>query len=301
MRISCLGILLLGVATPVVTHGQTASPLEQRLREQLGPDTAGVAVVYLDRTRNEMVSLAGHRRYHAASTMKVPVLIELARRIDAGELGWDSTLPVRNQFSSIVDGSAYSLDPADDSDSTLYLQEGRPVSVRQLARLMIARSSNLATNLLIDRLTAPRVLATARALGADSIMVLRGVEDGKAYAQGLNNTTTAWDLAVLLEAIANGRAAGPAASSEMLDMLLAQEFNNAIPARLPAGTRVAHKTGDITAVLHDAAIIYPVDRPSFVLVVLTKGYEEREEAERRVAQLAETAFDWAVRRPEPRE
>jgi beta-lactamase class A len=87
----------------------------------------------------------------------------------------------------------------------------------------------------------------------------------------------------------------------MLEMLLAQEFNNAIPAGLPLGTPVAHKTGEITSVLHDAAVIYPADRPSFVLVVLTKGYADRKEAERRVAQLAETAYGWAIRRPEPRE
>lgn len=301
MRNSCLGILVLALATAPVMHGQTPSALEQQLREQLGPDTAHVALVYLNRSSHETVSLAGQRRYHAASTMKIPVLIELARRIDAGELGWDSTLSIRNQFASIVDGSPYSLDPADDSDSTLYLEEGRPVSLRRLARLMIARSSNLATNLLITKLTAPRVLSTARSLGADSIMVLRGVEDSKAYAQGLNNTTTAWDLAALLEAIASGRAASPAGTREMLDALMAQEFNDAIPAGLPAGTRVAHKTGEITAILHDAAIVYPEDRAPFVLVILTRGYPDRTDAARLVAQLARTVYSWADRRPEPRE
>lgn len=300
MRNSCLVLALLSLTTPGVMPGQNPAPLEEVLRNQLGPDSARVAVAYLDRAHRLAVSIGGERRHHAASTMKVPVLIELARRIGAGELRWEDSLAVRNHFASIVDGSPYHLDPADDSDSTLYLLEGRRVTVRELARRMTARSSNLATNLLIDRLAPARVQATARLLGADSILILRGVEDGKAYQRGLNNTTTAMDLATLLDAIAEGRAAG-AETSAILEMLLAQEFNDGIPAGLPPGTRVAHKTGWITGILHDAAIVYPPGRRPFVLVVLTRGFEDRDEAAQRIAAVATTAYRWATARPEPRE
>jgi beta-lactamase class A len=217
-------------------------------------------------------------RFHAASTMKVPVLIELARRVEAGELAWNDPWQVRNRFASIVDGSPYALSPADDSDSTLYAQEGRAVPVGELARLMIARSSNLATNLLIERLGPARVNATSRSLGADSVEVLRGVEDQKAFDAGRNNTTTARDLATLLLAIADGRAAGPDGTRRMLEILEAQEFNDGIPEGLPPGTRVAHKTGEITATYHDAALVYPPGGRPYALVVLTRGHADREQA-----------------------
>lgn len=260
-----------------------------------------VGVVYRDPLRHEIVVISPHLRFHAASTMKVPVLIELARQVDGGERRWDEPVTVRNEFRSIVDGSPYHLDPGDDSDSTLYRLEGQAVPLSRLARLMITRSSNLATNLIIDRVSATRVNATAHALGADSIAVLRGVEDGKAFARGLNNTTTARDLAILLDAIAGGRAASPAASDTIRAMLLAQEFNDGIPAGLPAGTRVAHKTGEITAIAHDAAIVYPDGRGPYILVILTRGYADRKDAARLQADLSGIVYRWAGRMPDPRE
>jgi len=153
-----------------------------------------------------------------------------------------------NQFASLVDGSRYALDPGSDSDSTLYHRIGDRVSVDTLLRLMITRSSNFATNTLITLVGAEEVTRTMRALGAQRFQVLRGVEDGKAFEKGLNNTTTARDLAIILRAIQEGKAASPPATREMLAILLAQEFNEKIPAGLPPGTRVAHKTGEITAV-----------------------------------------------------
>jgi beta-lactamase class A len=227
--------------------------------------------------------------------MKVPVLIELGRRVDAGELKWDDSLLVHNEFRSLVDGSTYVLDLKDDSDSSMYTHEGQRLPIRELASIMITRSSNLATNLLITRLDPKRVDATAHKLGADSIHVLRGVEDGKAYAKGMNNTTTARDLAVLLRSLAKGTAAAPASTRVMLDMLLGQEFNDGIPAELPSGVKVAHKTGEITALLHDAAIIYPPGREPYVLVILTRGLPEHASLAKLQADLSRVVYDWATR------
>ncbi|MBS1241949.1 MAG: Beta-lactamase [Gemmatimonadetes bacterium] len=293
----CLAILL-----PTSATAQDGSTLEAALRTRLARDTAVVAVALHDPISGLKVLLRADLRFHAASTMKVPVLVELARRVDAGELGWDEPWPVRNGFASIVDGSPYRLSAADDSDSTLYAMEGRAVPVGELARLMIVRSSNLATNILIERLGPARVNATAGALGADSIEVLRGVEDTKAFRAGRNNTTTARDLATLLLAIADGRTASDTSSNRMLAILEAQEFNDGIPAGLPPGTRVAHKTGEITATFHDAALIWTGGRSDgqgvgradgpYALVVLTRGYADRDGAMavmREVAAMAHTA------------
>lgn len=301
MRNSCLVLLLAGLFPLCRVEAQETSALQALIRARIAQDTATVAVAFRDPGQRETVGIDALRRYHAASTMKVPVLVELARRVEAGDLRWDELLPVRNEFRSIVDGSSYRLDPSDDSDSTLYTLERREVTVSRLARLMITRSSNLATNVIITRLDPARVNATARRLGADSIVVLRGVEDGKAYERGLNNTTTAHDLAVLLEAIASGRAASREATDSIRTILLAQEFNDGIPAGVPAGVRVAHKTGEITAIAHDAAIVYPPGRGPYVLVILTRGYPERSDAARLMADLSATVYRWATRRPDPRE
>jgi beta-lactamase class A len=300
MRKMCLLTLLVALGARPLGAQQTAG-LQSELEARIARDTASVSLAYYDPVTRDTLLINGLHRYHAASTMKVPVLIELARRVDTGELGWDQTIPVRNSFRSLADGSPFALDSSDDSDSTLYRKIGEAQTIGQLARLMIIRSSNLATNLLLERLEASRVDATAHALGADSIAVLRGVEDGKAFALGLNNTTTARDLAVLLDAIARGRAASSAQTSRMVEFLLGQEFNDGIPAGLPPGVRVAHKTGWITAVSHDAAIVYPPGRGPYVLVILTKGYADPRDAGRLMADLSRLVYVWATRRPDPHE
>src|SRR5207245_9644322 len=178
-------------------------------------------------------------------------------------------------FASPADGSPFAVDKADDPNATLSGRLAHPASVRELLELMITRSSNLATNILIERVGAARAQASARALGAWSIQVLRGVEDGKAYRAGLNNTTTARDLGALLAAIAQHRARGPAACAAMVAILSRQEFNEGIPAGLPPGIPVAHKTGWIGQVVyHDAALVSPPAGGGYVLVVLTGGLQE---------------------------
>ncbi len=300
MRIPC-PLFLLGVLLARPAAAQHTAGLEAELRARLPHDTTVVGIAYYDPVTRDTLLINGLVRMHAASTMKVPVLIELARRIEAGELRWTDSLTVTHRFRSIVDGSEFRLDPGEDSDSTLYPAEGRPVAVRDLARLMIAWSSNLATNILIERLDPARVNRTAHQLGADSIVVLRGVEDLKAYALGLNNTTTAQDLARLLNAIAAGRAADPAGTQTMLDLMLAQEFNAGIPAGVPPGVRVAHKTGGVTGFSHDAAIIYPPGRGPYVLVILTHGFADPHDAEALMAELSGVVYQWATTRPDPRE
>lgn len=223
---------------------------------------------------------------HAASTMKVPVMIEAFRRADAGELPFDREVVLRNEFKSIVDGSPYSLSPDDDSDTELYARVGTKVTIAELVRRMIDRSSNLATDVMIDLLDAKRVQATIESLGTTRMRVLRGVEDGKAYRAGLNNTATGRDLMVLLLAIAVNRAASPRSCGAMREILLGQKFNDLIPAGLPPGTFVAHKTGSITAIRHDAAIVYPWIGPPYVLVVLTKGITDRSESARVIREAA---------------
>lgn len=294
MRIPCLGLAAALTLLPTPARGQspTLPALRDSLVQAIAASGAEISVAYRDLGNGDTIYINADRRYHAASTMKVPVLIELARRVDAGDFAWEDSIPVVNRFSSIVDGSPYSLTPADDSDSLMYALVDRKVSLRFLAEHMIRWSSNLATNVLIERLDPKRVDSTAHEFGADSIQVLRGVEDIKAYEQGLSNTTTARDLNALFTAIADARAASPPSTDVMIAILTGQEFNDGIPAGLPPGTRVAHKTGSITRIAHDAGIVYPQDGAPWVITVLTRGFDELADGEAWIARVAGIVEGW---------
>jgi beta-lactamase class A len=226
--------------------------------------------------------------FHAASTMKIPVMIELFHQAREGKLKLDDALPVKNEFHSLADGSIFTLDPADDSETDLYKAVGQTRTLSQLCELMITVSSNLATNLLVQKLGVENIRATVRALHADGMSVLRDVEDNKAYEKGMNNTTTARGLLVLLEAIAKGQAVDPESSRQMAEILARQKFNEGIPAGLPPGTRVAHKTGELTKVHHDAAIVF-APRP-FVLVILVRGLAESKDSAGLMADITRRVY-----------
>ena len=286
-----------GIRPSVKVEPSTRAPdslaVEIRHRTAQVPG-AVIGVAFHDLQTNDTLFLNADDSFHAASTMKVPVMIELFRRVDAAALGLDQGILLVNQFGSIVDGSPYSLDPGDDSDSSAYRLVGTRVPVRDLIDRMITRSSNLATNALIELVGAKQADSTAHRLGARNMRVLRGVEDDKAYRAGLNNTTTARDLAALLEAIETGRAASVTSCNRMREILLHQEFNTEIPAGLPPGTRVAHKTGWITGVLHDAAIVYPPGRRPYVLVVLTRGIPDEKVARSLIVDVSRLVYTHAT-------
>ncbi|MDZ7632292.1 MAG: serine hydrolase [Gemmatimonadaceae bacterium] len=271
-------------ANPSIRELDATAAIEARAGQTAGA-VVRVVAFRLDGT-GPRITLRADSLVHAASTMKVPVLIALAQRADRGALRLDDAMPLTNRFESIVDHSPYSLNRDDDSDDSVYARIGDRVPLRWLATRMITHSSNLATNALLTVVAADSVTALTRTLGARRMLVLRGVEDTPAFRAGLNNVTTAGDLAALLAAIGTDRAASPQSCAWMRDVLFAQAFNSAIPAGLPPGTRVAHKTGNITRVEHDAALVYPARGAPYVLVVLTSGIESQPAARNLIADIA---------------
>jgi beta-lactamase class A len=267
-------------------------------------DSIVTAVALRDPATGATLSMRGDRLYHAASTMKVPVMIELFRRAERGDFRLDDSVLVENRFASIVDGSEYAIE--DDSDDAIYERLGTRQPIRDLTRDMIVVSSNLATNLLIGFVNADSVQATTERLGTTQMRTLRGVEDIKAYRQGLSNRTTADDLATLMRALMQGEAVSEEADAAMIDILLGQRFGDMIPAGLPDSADVAHKTGWITAIHHDAAIVYPAgyaaarseaaapEAAPYVLVVLNEGFTRSTDAQRLTAAIA-TAVNTALR------
>ncbi|MGE0816693.1 MAG: serine hydrolase [Vicinamibacterales bacterium] len=248
---------------------------------------AEVAVSVVDLADDRAWDLGGDVVYHAASMMKVPVLLELFRRADQGGIALDESVPLRNEFPSLVDGSPYTLTATDDSDDLVYTWVGRRVTWTQLAERMITHSSNLATNAVIARLGAEAITATAHARGASPrTVVRRGVEDQKAFDRGINNEMTTNDLARLFVALERGQVAGPAGTARMREILLAQAFNGGIPTGLPPGVRFGHKTGEIRGHFHDGGIVYPATDAPYVLVVFTRGLADTASGEALAAGIA---------------
>jgi len=273
----------------VQNSGRDTSQLQDQLRRIIASSGAEVAVAYRTLDGKSELLLDADKTFHAASTMKVPVMIELFRQVQTGALSLDESLPIRNQFRSIIDGSPYALSEGDDSDSAVYAAVGKSLTLGKLCELMITVSSNFAANLLIERLGVDNIRRTVTSLGADGMQVLRGVEDQKAFDKGMNNTTTARGLMVLLDKLAHGSAVGPDADKKMIDILGRQQFNDAIPAGVPAGIAVAHKTGNITRIHHDAAIVL-APRP-YILVVLVRGIEDQKKSAALIADLSRAIYE----------
>lgn len=299
-RILALLPILAACAPAAVAPAQSdrVGALEAEVRRIIraaAGDTAEVSVAFMDLQTGDSLLIDAHVRMHAASTMKVPVMMELFRRAGAGELSFDAPVPVRNAFVSIADGGTYRLSPDDDSDRELYGRIGGEVALRELVERMITRSSNLATNILIAEARPDRIAQTMERIGARDMHVLRGVEDNAAYQAGMNNTTTAYALMRVMRAVQDPVVVGEAAAREMQAILSRQEFTEMIPAGLPAGTRVANKTGNITRIAHDAAIVYPPGRAPYVLIVLTRGFADADVAARVGRDVSRTVWAHVTR------
>jgi beta-lactamase class A len=267
---------------------------EKRIDSVISSTSGRFAVAFIDPQSGERLYRNGNERFHAASTIKTPVMIEVFNQVQKGKFSLDDSLDVVNSFSSFVDGSLYSLLPSSDSDDSLYSRVGKRERIETLVFHMITVSSNLAANLLIQKVRARNVQKTMDELGVNDIHVLRCVEDTKAYEAGENNTVTAKSLALLYLKLARKEVLSRTTSERMLSILLKQKFGDMIPARLPKAVNVAHKTGSSPGVQHDSGIIYLPDGRKYVLVVLSKNLQEQKAGINAVAQISKIIFDYEM-------
>ena len=249
------------------------------------------AVAYKDLQSGEIILINEQEYFHAASTMKTPVMIEVFKQIQEGKFGLNDSIEIKNSFKSIVDGSSFSIELGDDSDKEIYKLIGSKTTVYNLIYNMITISSNLATNILIEKVKAENVTNTMRTLGASKIKVLRGVEDSKAYNAGLNNMTTAYDLMVIFEHLAKKDLLSETSHENMLKILLDQKFKDKIAAPLPSTLKVANKTGSISNVEHDSGIVYLPDGRKYVLVLLSKELPDSKTGIETLAQISKIIYD----------
>lgn len=294
-KISCLSLGFCLILS--LNNCQKSTPAEdllQNVKAEFSTETGTFAMALHDLSNNETILLNESEKFHAASTMKTPVMIEIYKKAAAGAFSLTDSILVKNNFYSIVDSSQYQLNPDDDSELALYKMVGTKRSIADLVYDMIIVSSNLATNLVIEFADAKATTQTMRDLGAKDIEVLRGVEDIKAYEKGLSNSTTAFDLMMIYTKLAKGEVVNPAASQAMMDILKDQKFNEIIPALLPKDVEVAHKTGVITGLHHDSGIVFLPDGRAYVLVLLSKEMEDFEAGTQMMARVSKMVYDYVL-------
>jgi beta-lactamase class A len=238
------------------------------LQREANARAIGVAVY--DFETGATLNYNADRWFHAASTIKVAILAGVYAAIHEGRWPPHARLHVRNRFFSAADGSLFRVSSERDANAEVHAAIGKMMRIRELAHHMITTSSNLATNLLLDLVGVETVQGVLEHYRIEGIDFRRGVEDERAFAAGISNRVTARGLVALLKVIEEEKVFSPELSREMLDILHQQEFRNGIPSRLPREVRVAHKTGDISTVAHDAGIVYPRERPPYIVAILTE-------------------------------
>jgi beta-lactamase class A len=257
-----------------------------------------IAVALHDAETGFELHYKADRWFHAASTIKVPILLGAFAAIDRGELLPHSRVHVRNRFLSVVENVPFRVESGRDANSAVHNAIGKMMRVDELAYHMITTSSNLATNLLLGVIGPDAVNRTLKELDVDDgIDLKRGVEDELAFEKGINNMVTADGLLRILVLLSEGKAFSPALSRRMMDILHGQEFNQGIPARLPKGARVAHKTGEISTIAHDAGVVYLPKRKPYVLVVLTEWAPEGSGRSRTIAAISHTIYESLTQGP----
>lgn len=265
----------------------------QKVAEEAG--AVATAASFHDYASETSWSYHGDRWFHAASTIKVAVLVGLFAAIEEERFNLDHRLHVRNRFVSVEDGSAFRVDPGTDSNAEVQAAVGKQMRIRALAHHMIATSSNLATNLLLDLVGAEYIRSVLKELGIAGIDLRRGVDDEAAFSAGLNNRVTGNGLVALFRLIEDGQALSEDAAGAMLEILHQQEFRSGIPAGVPEAVRpdaqFAHKTGEISTVNHDAGIVYLPDRPPYVVAILTEWERGASGRKETVAAISRLIFD----------
>jgi len=265
--------------------------LEEKIRDRFKKTEGIFALAFKDLKSGKEILINERENFHAASTMKTPVMIEVFKQVHNGKFNLHDSIIVKNAFKSIVDGSVFRLSDLEDSEQELYQYLGKKRSIYSLVNDMITVSSNFATNLIIDFIEVKNINPTMRKIGAMDINVLRGVEDIKAFEEDLNNSTTAYDLMIIYEKLANGDIINHKVSSKMIEILKDQEYKDIIPFYLPKNVEVAHKTGMITGVHHDSGIVFLPDGRKYVIVLLSKGLTNLEEGTLFLAEISKLIYD----------
>lgn len=222
-------------------------------------DSEGVCGVALQNLQTgEQCLINETELFPAASVIKLFILQELFRRVDCCQLQMETKITL--QDANKVGGFGILKE----------MRAGLELSCGELATLMIVLSDNVATNILIDVLGIDEINAANRRRGFTQTCLQRKMMDQAAKQRGLDNFTSPLDVMKLLTELETGEHLSARSRRQFIDILLKQQCNNKLPALLPPTTLLAHKTGDLPQVEHDAGILYSCNGPVIIVVMMKK-------------------------------
>ena len=274
--------------------------LRARITEILKPVSGVTSIWFKDLGTGDMLTLRPDRPQHPASTIKTPIMAAVLRDVEAGKYDLDREIPVHDTFPSAIDGSLFKTDGGEE----ILKAVGKTMKLRRVIEHMIHTSDNLATNLCTETAGGAKAVSAAlKELGMKSTVVARYITDQKAYNAGLSSTTTAADMGDLYERISRKQVVSPKACDTMIEILLGQEHNRQIPAGLPAGTKVAHKTGwfrENTSTMQDDAIVFLGDRTYVLSIKMAEtksGDEEDDKARKAQVEISKAVYEELFAKP----
>jgi beta-lactamase class A len=246
------------------THESSARSDIESLIQQSGGD---VAVAFRALDGGQELLIHENRPFEDPLSLKIPVMIELFAQADSQQVKMNDGVPVRNLFRSAADSSAYTIDP--NAGDSLIHDSGKVMTLHDLCVTMITTNSDIAANLLIERLGIEAIRSRIHALDADGMVLAADFGDAKAAQRGVKNVTTPLALMTILLALAENQVVNADASQQMVGLLA----HSLLPGSLAgiasspelAATQKPSPTGD----QHDAAIIFGAR--SFVLVTDIRG------------------------------
>jgi beta-lactamase class A len=276
-----------------ITLGKDLDSLKQSIIQKFNNDGAHFALCFEEfgNSKNS-IFINEEKTFHAASTMKTAVMAAVFNEAEDKKFKLSDSMLIKNDFISIVDSSHYSMELSSDGGENMYDYIGQKRTIHDIVYDMITVSSNLGTNLLIDLIGSSKVMNFLRANSIPGVVVLRGVEDQKAYDAGLNNKVTAKGLYILFKKMGDLNLVSQNASKEMLSILMDQKFNDLIPKYLPGNVKVAHKTGSITGVKHDGGIVYLPDGRSYILIILSDNVTVPDRSAETIADVSRMIYEF---------
>ena len=231
--------------------------LKQNLENEI-PEFKGEAYIVIKELDTGFeICLNKEKKVPSASLVKLPIMAACFNAIAEGKL--DSEKPVVLRARHKVSGSG----------KLKHATEGTKLSIEELIELMIVESDNMATNILIEIAGYDYLNTYFKKIGLKSTNVSRKMMDMKRRSQGIENYTTAGDIALILEKTYTGSLLNKDISSRCLELLKRQKYRDRIAGKLPADIVVAHKTGLENGVCHDAGVVF-TDRGNFLICVLTR-------------------------------
>lgn len=225
--------------------------MEENILEQIKSVPGKVGFYYKNLITGDTLEFQKDLQLHAASVIKIPILIEVFSRLETGGMEKSEVFTIHDK------------DKLPSCGALTYMHEGLQVTLEDLYTLMIILSDNTATNLLIKRLGMESINKTMQSLGLRQTKINRLLFDAEQSAKGIENTISTGEVALLLEKMYRGELVSPRASEEMLTILKKQRLNGKIPFLVPKNIEIAHKTGEDSGITHDVAVVY-TPRPFIV-------------------------------------